>query len=183
MVKNLTGGKGSKSVARKSETVSSGRLRKSEDPDEIYAIVTKSLGNCMFYVNTIDGKEKLLLHLRGKFSGRNKRNNFISVGIFVLVGLRDYEKPNYKECDLLEIYSDQDVKRLITDPSISNSRFFTQSTETIASGHDKHTGKITDDDIIFSNVETIDNDLIIQKNKKSSLTESLENDIINFDEI
>jgi translation initiation factor IF-1 len=156
MVKNTTGGSGSRGMARKNET-SGGKLRLATDPEfEIYAIVTKALGNCMFHVKTITGLDKLILHVRGKFSGRNKRNNFISVGSFVLIGLRDYEKPNYNNCDLLELYSDQEVKRLMTVPSIANSRFFIQTADSLSGDKDEtFSGKITDDDFIFSNVEPV----------------------------
>ena len=54
MVKNTTGGKGSKGLARKNETAFTGKLRLPEDDEyEIFAIVTKSLGNfclsCLLY--------------------------------------------------------------------------------------------------------------------------------------
>lgn len=133
MVKNTFGGKGSKSMARKNESgFQSSFLRLSEDAElELYAIVTKSLGNCMFYVNTITGRQKLLLHLQGRFSGKNKRNNFVAIGAFVLVGLRSFEKPNYKTCDLLELYNSQDVKRLMKVPSITNADFFSQTVDSL----------------------------------------------------
>ena len=181
MVKNTTGGKGSKGLARKKETAFTCKLRLPEDDEyEIFAIVTKSLGNCMFHVNCINGLEKLLLRVRGKFSGRNKRNNFISVGTYVLVGLRDFEKPKYENCDLLEIYSDQEVKRLIDIPSIRNSRFFIQTAETLNNGGEKTEGKISEDDIVFS--DTI---IIEEKNedKNSIKMIKIEEEEINFDDI
>jgi translation initiation factor IF-1 len=173
MVKNTTGGKGSKGYARKNEITSSNKLRLSQHSDEVYAFVIKALGNCMFHVKT-EKHNQLLLHLRGKFSGRNKRNNFVSVGSFVLVGLRDLEKPNYKECDLLEIYTDQEVKRLVSFPECS---FFSHiSVDSINNNQDNQ-----DDDIIFTNKEVEIIQTKIEKEKNS--IEEEEEEEINIDEI
>jgi translation initiation factor IF-1 len=168
-------------MARKNEIQTySSKTRLSHEEDEVYAIVTKALGNCMFHVKTITGIDKLLLHIRGKFSGRNKRQNFISCGTFVLIGLRDYEKPNYKECDLLEIYGDQDVKKLMTLPSIQNNRFFTQ---TVGESESVVKGKITEDDIIFSSKTTDDDEIVQTKTKLETVDEMEDDDEINIDDI
>jgi len=142
MVKNTTGGKGSKSLARKNEhsAAASSRLRVSSCALEVYALVTASLGNCMFHVSTSTGLHKLLLRLRGKFSGRNKRGNFLAVGSFVLVGLHDFEAPRFKSADLLEIYSDADVASLASLPGLSRD-FFLRKVEGAA---------CADDDVVFS---------------------------------
>ena len=137
MVKNTTGGKGSKSFARKLETAKtngSHRLRIPTNEFEMFAIVTQALGNCMFYVSTISGS-KLLLRIRGKFTGRNKRHNLVQVGNFVLVGLHDFEKPNYKTSDLLEIYTDVEVKQLSSLPQFDNS-FFRKKTDSLTQEED-----------------------------------------------
>jgi translation initiation factor IF-1 len=103
MVKNTTGGKGSKSLARKLLSSSrSDSIRESTCPLEQYAIVTKMLGNGMCYVSTIEHGQ-LLCHIRMKFSGRSKRSNFLSIGSYVLIGLRDWET-TIKNTDLLEVY-------------------------------------------------------------------------------
>jgi translation initiation factor IF-1 len=105
MVKNTTGGKGSKSMARKlTSNVSQARtaFRESACEFELYAIVTKMLGGGMCYVQTND-HEQLLCHIRSKFSGRSKRSNMVSIGSYILVGLREWES-TVKNCDLLEIY-------------------------------------------------------------------------------
>jgi translation initiation factor IF-1 len=173
MVKNTTGGKGSKNIARKFEQTSS-NLRLSSDPDEIYAIVVKSLGNSMFHVNTIHGLTNLLLRVRGKFSGKNKRNNFISVGSFVLIGLRDFENPP-KQCDLLEIYSDSDVKRLMNVPSISNSQFFLQTIDSANHSNSIHESN----EISFSNDDYSD-EIYSKKNVIVNVNDDVD---INIDEI
>jgi translation initiation factor IF-1 len=144
MVKNTTGGKGSKSLARKNEqgaAASSGRLRLPVSQFEVFAVVTAALGNCMFHVSTASGLHKLILRLRGKFSGRNKRANFVAVGAFVLVGLHDYEAPRFKSADLLEIYSDADVGALASLPGLPRDFFMRKAAAAQSSA---------EDDVIFS---------------------------------
>lgn len=119
MVKNTTGGSKTKGQARKFVTATpSNRLRISEDECEVYAQVTALLGNGMCHVICIDEKTRLC-HIRGKFRGRGKRDNFISRGTWLLVGLREWESGETKEakgkhqnCDLLEVYSEHDKERL-----------------------------------------------------------------------
>jgi translation initiation factor IF-1 len=178
MVKNTTGGKGSKFLARKNENTTSSALRQSQDPLEVYAIVVKALGNCMFHVNTMTGTKGLLMRARGKFTGKNKKNNFISVGCFVLVGLREFTSNKENECDLLEVYSDHEVKRLLTVPSL-NSRFFLQTTESL------HSDSIMTnaDDIIFTNIEEEGD---FSQTTTTTTTKNIiqvNNEIINIDDI
>jgi initiation factor 1A len=124
MVKNTQGGSSHKKFARKN-TVStkSNKLRVSEDEGEIYAIVTKMLGNNMFHCYCIDDVVRLG-HIRGKFTGRGKRDNMVEGGKWVLIGLREWDvssdksssvakgKVKMQQCDLLEVYSDMDKQRL-----------------------------------------------------------------------
>jgi translation initiation factor 1A len=119
MVKNTHGGSGHKKFGRKFTTsaAKNNRLRVSEDEGEIYAIVTKMLGNNMFHCCCIDGVIRLG-HIRGKFAGRGKRDNMIQGGKWVLIGLREWDTTSEKtskkmqQCDLLEVYSDSDKSRL-----------------------------------------------------------------------
>lgn len=127
MVKNTHGGSGHKKFGRKFTTaVKSNKLRVSEDEGEIYAIVTKMLGNNMFHCSCIDGVTRLG-HIRGKFTGRGKRDNIVQGGKWVLIGLREWDaesksdktsstivkgKVKLQQCDLLEIYNDSDKQRL-----------------------------------------------------------------------
>ena len=116
MVKNTTGGKFAKSSARKNLNNNSfTRLKSDEQPLELYAIVIKALGMSLFSVKTHNGLS-LTLHLRGKFTGKNKRNNFLSVGAFVLVGLWEFSSSQLN-CDLIEIYNSHDHHFLL------NSKF------------------------------------------------------------
>ena len=121
MVKNTTGGSKTKGQARKLiNTDSKGAnkmLRLSTDPCEVYAQVTKNLGNGMCHVLCIDGKTRLC-HIRGKFRGRGKRDNMVGLGSWILVGLREWEaerddsSKKLENCDLLEVYNDHDKEKL-----------------------------------------------------------------------
>lgn len=119
MVKNTKGGSGHKKFARKHVSSKSGnRLRVSEDEGEIYAIATKMLGNNMFYAHCIDDQLRLC-HIRGKFTGRGKRDNTIVSGTWVLVGIREWDDSSLasddkkvQHCDILEVYTEYDKERL-----------------------------------------------------------------------
>jgi initiation factor 1A len=117
--KNVHGGAGHKKFARKHGTSGSSSnsfIRTSKDPNEIYAIATKMLGNNMFHCHCIDNKVRLC-HIRGRFGGRNKRDNIINAGTWILVGLREWDNSQsdakkLQQCDLLEIYSGISKERL-----------------------------------------------------------------------
>jgi initiation factor 1A len=125
MVKNTTGGSGHKKFAHKNATApKSNKLRVSDDEAEVYAIVTKMLGNGMFHCHCIDNTLRLG-HIRRNFAGRSKRDNFVEIGKWVLIGLREWDmsssssassgaKGNGKiqHCDLLEVYTDMEKLRL-----------------------------------------------------------------------
>ena len=126
MVKNTKGGNKSKGMARKylAGAKETRALRLADCPLEKYGVVTRVLGNGMFYVVTDVASEKqphLLGHIRNKFRGRSKRDNTIILGSVVLVGLREWETPNYKECDLLEVYETNEVRQLMKNPTIDLS--------------------------------------------------------------
>jgi len=119
MVKNTKGGKGAKSLARKTTTpsfASAEKLRLSTDELERYACVTKMFGNGMCEI-TLNDNTKLVGHIRGAFRGRQKHRNFITVHTIVLVGLREWEDTR-KNCDLLYIYDDNQLEQLRNMPQI-----------------------------------------------------------------
>jgi translation initiation factor 1A len=133
MVKNLTGGNKTKGNARKfsGKGRSSASLRLAHDENEIYAKVIKVLGNGMLHVLCLDGKTRLC-HIRGKFSGRGKRDNTIYLNSWLLVGLRDWvTKVNSKieDCDLLEVYQETDKETLMNN--VSGSWTIFQKNETV----------------------------------------------------
>ena len=119
MVINEKGGCKGKKVARKHLTKVKNELRLSHSINEKYAIVKKLLGNTCDVICD-DGKERRCM-IRGKFTGRNKRDNMIDSGIYVLIGLREWAnecsggagQTNINYCDLLEVYnsSERDILR------------------------------------------------------------------------
>jgi initiation factor 1A len=124
MVKNTHGGNRHKAFARKhSGPAVSSRIRTSVEEGELYAIVTKMLGNNMFHCHCIDNVVRLG-HIRGKFSGRRKSGHMLSSGTWILVGLREWDvdasktmtssgKTKLSECDLLEVYDEASKERLM----------------------------------------------------------------------
>lgn len=121
MVKNVSGGCKSKSIARKfSSENRTDKLVLSTCADERYAIVTHIYGGDRCAVITDNG---LVLQaiIRKKFRGRHRRNNLIAVGTYILAGLRDYEAPAYKICDVLEVYSKDETDRLNSTPSVDTA--------------------------------------------------------------
>jgi translation initiation factor IF-1 len=121
MVKNLAGGCNGKKVARKHTTKGKNELRLSKSSDEKYAIVTRLLGNTCDVICD-DGVNRRCI-IRGKFTGRNKRDNMLDNGIYILVGMREWvdeggrsrqtDEKNIKYCDLLEVYNsmERDILR------------------------------------------------------------------------
>ena len=113
MVKNTNGGNKAKNQASKNSSIKSTRItRFAKNADEIYAVVETMLGNGKCHVKCFDSEKLRLMHIRGKFKGRGKRDNFVSNGSFVLVGIREYELKReitdnkLENCDLLEVYTD-----------------------------------------------------------------------------
>jgi initiation factor 1A len=112
MVKNQKGGNKSKKMGRKFISAPVDRkIRLSQEDGEIYAVVTKNLGNGMFYANDCEGKERLCI-MRRKFKGRGKRDNNVVLGCWVLIGEREFESCAKPKCDLLEVYNDIEKQKL-----------------------------------------------------------------------
>lgn len=100
MPKNTTGGKGHKKQANKENNFVQ-RDYKITSPLEVEGYVDKILGNGMLLVNSTDGKHTgLICTIRGKFKGRNKSRNRIETNGIVIIGLREWETP-CKTADLL----------------------------------------------------------------------------------
>ena len=153
MVKNTKGGNKSKGMARKhlAGAREQKAVRLSSCELELYGVVNRVLGNGMFYVVTDIANETqphLLGHIRNKFRGRSKRDNTITLGSVVLVGLREWEKPNYKECDLLEVYESNDVRQLMKNPSIDLS-----SLQKHIDAHNRGTGDASSSDMGGADIE------------------------------
>jgi initiation factor 1A len=178
MPKNTQGGSSHKKFARKHNTavINKNKLRISEDEGEIYAIVTKMLGNGMFHCHCLDDTVRLG-HIRGKFSGRGKRDNFVEAGKWVLIGLREWDVPSVKttsaliktnnkmqQCDLLEIYSDIDKQRL---REIVTENWQPLDNNDISK--DKFTDQSNNDGFIFSTDRDIEREKIIEEMNSSTV--------------
>jgi translation initiation factor IF-1 len=116
MVKNTQGGNKSKGFARKNLTQKTTvSLRVAKEDGEIYAQAVKVMGGSIVSVIDIDGKP-MRAHIRGKFRGRGKRENFIGPGTWLLVGLHSWEgeksKDDMRNCDILEVYDESDKMNL-----------------------------------------------------------------------
>lgn len=90
-------------------------LRTADSEEEVYAVVTKMLGNGMCEVQCVDGEKRLCI-MRKKFRrGPAKRQNLVGLGVTILVGLRNWEhneRSAMDKCDLLEVYSSSEVRKL-----------------------------------------------------------------------
>ena len=150
MVKNTQGGNKSKGLARKNMGSSSDKrtLRLPTCTLEKVAVVTQLLGHGMFYVVTEDDV-RLLGRIRNKFKGRSKRDNTLVKGGIILIGLRDWEAPDFKECDLLEVYDPNEIKQLQKIPSI-NMTAINKCIESIGCSTGTISEKCTGEDIEFS---------------------------------
>ena len=126
MVKNKKGGSSHKKMARKNVAPKGGynkKLRKAVEEGEMYARVTAMLGGGHARIICADGKERTLV-IRGKFRGRNKRDNTLKLNTFVLVGLQSVsfgaviQKGKLEKADLLEVYKESQKEELIKLPEI-----------------------------------------------------------------
>lgn len=176
MVKN-TGGKMAKKFARKDTGIKvSSKIRLSEDPDEIYACVTKLHGNTCDVV-TVDNAH-LVGHIRGCMSGKKKRFCIIGTNTIVLIGVRSWESSK-KHCDILEVYSSIEVEQLRNIPKINLDRLNQYMTESNGSS------KQDDGNITFSN-ETASyiDDIASNTESKNEETFTMENtEEIDIDDI
>jgi translation initiation factor IF-1 len=178
MVKNFGGNK-AKGYARKNMSGGSHALRLSQDPAEVYAQTIKICGGSICRIIDLTGKE-MTCHIRGKFRGRKKRDNLISPGTWLLVGLRDWEKEPSEgkllNCDLIEVYSQIDKDRLKNIVNnVDWSFFITNDTKSINSTSDYDTAA---SDIQFSDSKTHEYEELIA----ASLVSTGKNTIITTDD-
>lgn len=184
MVRNTNGGNKSKGMARKHIAGGGGdrSLRLSSCNLEVYGVVLRVLGHGMFYVGT-DEHPQLLGHIRNKFRGRSKRDNNITVGCVVLAGLREWEHPNYKECDLLEVYDANEVRQLMKNPSIDFSELHKYIDSFGSSSASSEDAAIASTEIEFAaDVDYMDG-LIPDNVGESSEAAAFTEDIVDADDI
>lgn len=192
MVKNKTGGNKSKGLARKNFARKDSSLRMANEEGEIYAQAIKVMGGNIASAIDLNGNS-LRVHIRGKFRGRGKRDNFIGPNTWLLVGLHDWQsdksrmKPDaIKDCDILEVYSESDKTRLknsVTD--INWNTFITNDNKSFST--DKGN---TNEDLGFNFMDAVTQeyeDIIATSSKTNpnSITEFIiKDDIeINVDDI
>lgn len=203
MVKNTTGGKKAKGSARKfsnANAITKNVLVKSSNEYEMYAVVVKLLGGNRCEVLCQDNIKRNCV-IRGIFRGRNKKSNNVIINSLVLVGLRDFEKKiteeisDIKNCDLLEVYTDEEKDR-IKSIELSVDWNILSPEESLYSSHkqsSKEKSSIDQSDFYFVNDnylieenELFDNEDSYSKlfKSNSSTTTSKENhDLINIDDI
>lgn len=182
MVKNKTGGKNAKRGARKNINVSSAprKLRMVQEEGELYGIITKMLGNGQAMVLCHDNKERLCL-IRYKFSGRNKSSNLMSVGSWVIVGLRSWEtkvRDKLEKCDLLEIYSHQEKTKLVQESTCNVAVLLKHE----HSSHGNDMDNNEESDIVFSTTSEVGLDVSINCVEEGNHLE-YEEEEIDLDEI
>ena len=182
MVRNTHGGNKSKGMARKNmvDNTEKRKLRLSSCDLEKFAVVTRLLGHGMFYTTTSEGVE-LLGRIRNKFKGRSRRGNDLTLGTMVLIGLREWESPNYKECDLLEVYDTNEVKQIRQISSI-DTRLLSQYLDNGTTGPTS-TEDCTDNGISFSADAGTDYFADIMPDQQSNEKETTAEEEINIDDI
>ncbi|MAH20712.1 MAG: hypothetical protein CMB96_04665 [Flavobacteriaceae bacterium] len=119
MVKNHGGNKSKKGARKHLNPTSSRAVREKVEEGEIYAAVMKLYGGANCEVICEDGHKRLCI-IRNKFRGRGKRDNFIGPGVWVLVGLREWEArtgDKQEKCDLLCVYREDEKKKLKSNAS------------------------------------------------------------------
>lgn len=170
MVKNTQGGNKSKGFARKNLVKRDTVLRVSQEEDEIYAQAVKVMGGAI--ASAIDLKGNLLrVHIRGKFRGRGKKDNFIGPGTWLLVGLHSWEDKDksseMRNCDILEVYNETDKNKLKNSlTSINWSKFIANDTKMIG---DKDDSKEEEDSgFVFGDDTTEDYERLIVAQSKVS---------------
>jgi translation initiation factor IF-1 len=188
MVKNYGGGDKMKHMARKhvngaKNAQSSKLLRTASCSDEKYGYVVRILGNGNCIVKGFDGYERMC-HIRGKFTGRSKRENTLVAGTWVLVGLRQWDtekefatkqtktSKNIQKCDLLEIYTPAERDKLRVQEKIFQD---------IDSENSDDEFKLSKQSVEFKDEETLEYQEIVEQGgnlsrmKKSSYLDIYDN--------
>ena len=176
MVKNQGGNKSKKGARKHIQSASSGFTRKAELDGEIYASITNVFGNGRAEVMCIDGIKRLLV-IRKKFKGRNKRDNTVSKGTWVLAGRRIWEVrgANDKEvCDLLEVYSQSDIDCLKSS--------VVEDWKVLATDKEKTP---QDDGLVFEDADTTHYTEILEKMDSEDITSKMDwlDDDVDIDDL
>ena len=134
----------------------------------------------------------MLCHIRGKFRGRGKRDNFIGNGTWLLVGKREWEKEASKgkllNCDVIEVYNDSDKIKLKNNiTTVDWTLFITNDTKIIGSVSSEY--KETDLGIVFTDEKTqeyqelIETQVAAAQAGRSVIITTDDGDIVDVDDI
>ena len=165
MVRNKKGGSSHKKMARKNVAPKGGyksrKLRKINEEGEIYARITAISGGGHAVILCSDGKIRTLV-IRGKFRGRNKRDNTIKINSLVIAGLRSVsmgEVVNGKKekADLIYVYNESDFDEL---KEIQAVQGILSDEKKIQIKKDQESG------FIFDDKEDDDEEEVIEKSEK-----------------
>ena len=165
MVKNSKGGKNSKRIARKHVVdITQRTVRYVKEYGEMYGVVSKHFGG-QCEVVTSDGVSRLCI-VRGKFKGRQRRDNNITLGTWVMVGIRDWEVrgDGKTKCDLLYVYSDLDKDDVRQNSDVNLKELDKINTDI--------NGVVVDNDVVFKE-DTGENYLIDQPELENSDQEDI----------
>jgi len=185
MVRNNNGGNKAKGFARKNLIKRDTGLRVAVENGEIYAQAVKVMGGNIASAIDIDGNP-LRVHIRGKFRGRGKRDNFIGPGTWLLVGLHVWESnassskaSGIVNCDILEVYCENDKHRLQNSvTSVNWSIFIANDTKLF---RDDNTG-----DVDFVDDDTHEYQELIAAQASSGTSNTLitgDEELVNVDDI
>ena len=190
MVKNTTGGNKAKGKARKLNDGAPRQnvfLRTSSNEFELYAQVSRVLGNGMCHVLCVSDGATRLCHIRGKFRGRGKSDNIVRIGSWLLVGLREWENGSsgtakkLQNCDLLEVYSDLEKEKLKTTVKVDWSTF------TANDNKNANLEENATDTFVFTDQKEDEYNEILKKTVESSESATVvkvdDDEEINFDDI
>ncbi len=112
MVKNSTGGNKSRQQGRRFGGGGGGgaNVRRVKEEGEMYGAITRMNGGRYCQVVCTDGVSRICT-IRKKFSSQRRGDNALAVGVWVLVGVYEWQS-TAPACDLLEIYSNQERDQL-----------------------------------------------------------------------
>lgn len=97
--------------AKNNPAVPTVRTLTTREDGEEYAVVTKVLGNGRFKVKLNMSERELVARLPGRMK-RHKKDSWVELNSVVLVSLRDFQE---SVVDILQVYNDTEVRRLIKD--------------------------------------------------------------------
>ena len=119
--------KSAKSFKKGSRTtdLNANRVLYEKEEMEENGIVLKKLGGGNFLVNLVSENKEIVARLCGKFrKGNQKKNNWVTEGKVVVVGLRDFQD---KKCDITYIYTDAEIKELKKKNIITESHLISEN--------------------------------------------------------